>query len=214
MKRTTKFSRVFPLLIGVFLLIPGLTGCGKFLDPGPPLPRVLLNPELSTSPANAVASQQILVVRPEAGNDIDTERIAAIFDGLKVKYLGNARWVAPAPVMMQRLMVDSLESAGYFTGVGDEASGLTSQLRLSMDIRRFHLRYDSAAKPVAEVAMTLRLVDLRTGTSLGFTRVETTQPAQGEDLRELVAAFNTAVSRALKQATDWVFERAAASAAH
>lgn len=207
------FSRFFPLLLGVLLFIPALAGCGKFLDPGPPLPQVLLNPELPGPTASAAMPLQVLVARPEAGSDINTDRIAALFDGLKVKYLSNARWASPVPGMVQRLMVDSLEASKCFSGVGDEASGLTSQLRLSMDIKRFYLRYDAGAKPVVDIAVTLRLVNLQTGNSLGFTRVETAQAAQSEDLRDLVDAFNVATGRVLKQSSAWVLDRAAASAA-
>ena len=207
------FSRFFPLLLGVFLLIPTLAGCGKFLDPGPPLPQVLLNPELPGPATDTAMPLQVLVTRPEAGSDINTDRIAALFDGLKVKYLTSARWASPAPGMLQRLMVDSLESSKCFSGVGDEASGLTSQLRLSMDIKRFYLRYDAGAKPVVDIAVTLRLVNLQTGSSLGFTRIETTQAAQSEDLRDLIDAFNAATGRVLKQSSAWVLERAALSAA-
>ena len=209
MKRTIVALRFGVLLPVLLMLATGLFGCGKFLDPGPPIPRVVLNPELPASTPASALPLQILVARPEAGNDIDTERIAAIFDGFTIKYLGNARWALPAPVMLQRLMVESLEAASCFSGVGDESSGLTSQLRLSMDIRRFHLRYDPNAQPVVDMALTLRLVDLKTGTSLGFTRLEATQPAKSEELRDLIEAFNTVVSRMLKQGSAWVFEAAA-----
>lgn len=196
----------FVSLAGALLL---LSGCGRFLDPGPPAPHVLLVPDLPAPMPDAAVPVQVTVPRPETGDEINTDRIAALFNGFTVKYLANARWASPVPAMFQRLMIESLETAGYFSGVGGEGNSLAAQLRLNMDIRRFYLRYDAAAEPVADIAVTLRLTDTRSGSSLGVARLRASRPARSEELRDLVDAFNAAVSSVLQQARVWVFERAA-----
>ncbi len=209
MKRALTLPQCLMTLAGLFLLCFALTGCAKILDPGPPISRVLLSPELpKSSAASGVLPQQVLVARPTVADDLNTDRIAALFNGLEIKYLSKARWTASVPAMVQRLMIESLESTNRLAGVGDEGSGLSSQLRLSTDIKRFYLRYDNASQPVAEVMVTLRLVDMKTGASLGFTSLQARENAKSEDIKDLTFAFDAAASRVLAQSSAWVLEKA------
>ncbi len=199
-----------PLYFLLFLCLL-LPGCGKILDPGPPITQVLLVARMPPKSQGPVAPLQLVVAQPTAGNDLAGERIAGLMHGYEVRYLDSAKWSAAVPDMVQRLLVDSLESTGGLAGVGTDDWGLDPQIRLNCDIKRFYLRYgEPGIAPTAEVSLRLRLTDLRSGKALGNTSIETTQQSAGESPQELVAAFSIAVSKALSRNSEWTLATLAA----
>jgi len=184
----------------------GCAGCSGVLDPGPALRQLLLAPELPARTQDAPAPFQIAVALPDAGNDINTDRIAALFAGYEVRYLGGARWAGAVPRMLQRLLVDSLEASGIAAGVSADDGILAPHLRLTCDVKRFYLRYADAAPAEVEVAAVMRLFDLRSGTALGFKRLEARSRAAGAGEQEMVRAFDAAVGAVLAQNSQWVGE--------
>ncbi len=192
-------------LFALILLAFATAGCGKILDPGPPLNQVLLSARMPAKVQGPTLPLQLVVSQPTSANDLSGDRIAALMNGYEVRYLDSAKWANAVPDMVQRLLVDSLEATGGIAGVGTDDSGLDPQVRLSCDIKRFYLRYQEPGKaPVAEISLRLRLIDLRSGKALGNTAIDTAQQSAGESPQELVAAFSIAASKALAQNSDWV----------
>ncbi len=201
-----KGQALFALLraVPISLLCLMLSACAV-LDPGAPLNQVLLAPRMPKATQAPPLPLQLVVAYPTAGNDIATDRIAGLLHGYEIRYLDSAKWAAFVPDFMQRLLVDSLEASKAFSGVGNSESGLSGQVMLSMDIRRFYLRYDGADKPpMADISLHMRLVDLRTGTALGNTTIDAAVISTGESTRELVEAVNQALSEALAKNSAWV----------
>ncbi|MDR3073946.1 MAG: ABC-type transport auxiliary lipoprotein family protein [Deltaproteobacteria bacterium] len=196
-------SRATPFLC-CWLLLAGLAGCAV-LDPGPPMVRVMLPVELPVADKAEPLPAQVLVALPVADAAVDTDRIMALMHGYELRALDAAKWASPAPVMLQRLLVDSLDASRRFAGVGREESGLDAAIRLTADIRRFYLRYGEAAgAPVAEFSMALALVDSRSDTVFKRTAVSVEQACAGNSLKDFVAAFSVVVSKGLLLSREWV----------
>ena len=194
----------YAALVCLCLLWSG--GCSGVLDPGPALRHLLLSPELPARTHSDPAPFQLAVAMPDAGNDINTDRIAALFAGYEVRYLGTAKWAEPVPRMLQRLLVESLEVSGVAAGVSADDSGFVPQIRLACDVKRFYLRYPDNGGAEVEVAALMRLLDLRSGKVLGHKLLQTRGKAADHSRQEMVRAFDSAVGVLLSQNSLWTGE--------
>lgn len=211
MKRPFRLT-LFPLPgLRLFLLAAALLAlgaCVPMLHFGPAPTRLQLNPAMPQSLGGAPVNRQVIVSSPSSGRDIDTDRVALLFNAREVRYLADTRWTSPIPQLVHGLLIDALESTGGLGGVADDLSGLTADVRLLTEIKQFHLRYASEKSvPVAVFQASFRLLDLRNGQIIGATTVEAEAPAPDKSGPALAGAMESALSKALAQAAPWVVDR-------
>lgn len=199
-------SRIFRVVI-VCLSIVACAGCAGLLDPGPPISQVILPVRMPIAEEADRMPAQLLVSRPVTDAATGTDRIMALMNNFEVRALDSAKWVSPVPAMIQSLLIDSLESTRRLQGVGREESGMNATFRLATDVRRFYLRYESADRPpTADVALVLGLTEIRSGKVVARKLIFVEQPCSENSVREFVAAFSQAMSKALAQINEWVLE--------
>ena len=189
------------------LLFPALPGCA-ILDSGPPSSRVILPVRHDMAKNAEKMPASILVSQPVTDGVGNSDRILALMDGYEVRALDSARWASPVPRMVQRLVIDALESTRAFEGVGGEESLANATMRLQTEIRRFYLKYDSPDKPpVVELVFVFGLVDTATGKNFARTIVSVQQPCVDSSVREFVAAYSIGMTKVLEQCKTWVADR-------
>lgn len=189
----------------MFLLLPA--GCAM-LDPGPPMTSVILPVQMPQFSQAGRMPVQLLVARPSAEGATGSERIMALMNGYEVRALDSAKWVAPIPNIVQRQLIDALESTRRFAAVSWEESNVDEKYRLSTDIRRFFLRYDTAgAAPVADTALVFTLVKTETGSIVARKFVRMEEPCDGNSLEAFVTAFSQAMTKTLAETSGWVVEQ-------
>lgn len=194
------FSRTSLLCLAVF----ALSGCA-LLDPGPPMSQVILPVRIDVAAKSDRMPFQVLVSQPVAAAATGSDRIMALMNGYEVRALNSAKWVAPVPGMVQRLLIDSLEATRRLQAVGWEESAPDANIRLTTDVRRFYLRYEKpGANPVAEIALILSLVDMDSAKILSRRQIAVEQPCAGSSIQEFVAAFSMGMTKVLRQADEWV----------
>lgn len=199
-RATPLFFRLL-LLCGLLLL----SACAAMLDPGPPPARLQLVPSMPAQRMAPPLNKQLTVAAPAAGREIDTDNIALIFNDREVRYLSGARWTSTVPFLVQRNLIEALESANILRGVGNESAGMASDVRLLTDIKQFGLRYaGKETAPNAVFDATFRLLSLSNGKILSTRTVEVTVPAGGKENAALARAVETAFSKALAETVDWV----------
>ena len=192
------------IILGVLLLLPG---CAGLFDPGPPMASVILPVKMPEPSTRGRMPLQLLVARPAADESNRTDRIMALMNGFEVRALDTAKWVSPVPQMVQRQLVDSLESTRRFAAVGWEESNLDARFRLGTDIRRFYLRYDANnAAPVADIVMVFTLVNPETGKVAARKLVRVEEQCAGNSVKEFVDAFGRGMTGVLATASQWTAE--------
>lgn len=192
-------------ILAVCLSVAGCTGCAGLLDPGPPIAQVILPVRMPVTAQAERLPAQLLVIRPVADAAAGSDRIMALMHGYELRALSSARWASPVPALVQRLLVDSLESTRRLEAVGWEDSGMDAAFRLTTDVRSFYLRYEAPEKPpAAEVALVLGLTETGSGKFLGYKRITVERPCAGNSVPEFVAAFSLAMGEALEQSSEWV----------
>ncbi|MDF2231856.1 ABC-type transport auxiliary lipoprotein family protein [Albimonas sp. CAU 1670] len=192
----------------------GLTGCAELASIG----GVATAPDLySLSPKSTFASDlpevgaQIVVEAPTADASVNTDRIAIKPNPLQVKYFSGARWVDRAPLVVQRLMVESFENTGKVAAVSQSSVGLRNDFTVITDLREFQGELQQGApvegpdsKPVlARVRLNIKIIQEPQGLIIGSqafpAAVEATEPG----MLAVANAFDEALGRAMRNAVEW-----------
>src|SRR5688572_1340268 len=137
-----------------------LTGCGSLLESTMPAPQsyVLRLPQRTASAPVATATGSLLVQRPEAGPGLSSEHIALLRSGQRFDFYAASRWAAPAPDLLESVIVDQLRGAGLFAAVFDDASPYAPSYDLRCELRRFEADYTrSGNSPTVHVALDCTL---------------------------------------------------------
>lgn len=201
MKKTAIIVRIAVVCASVLVL----SGCAGLLDPGPPMSQVILPVRIDIAEKSDRMPVQVLVAHPVADAATGTDRIMALMNGYEVRALDTAKWVAPVPWLVQRLLIDSLEASRRLQAVGWEESSLDAKIRLTTDIRRFYLRYDAPDRnPVVDINLVFSLVDMDTMKIISRRVIAVEQQCAGNTVQEFVATFSVCMTRALAQANEWI----------
>ena len=143
---------------------------------------------------------------------LDGSGIATRWPGQRVDYLAGARWAEELSTLLESALVESLQDSGRLRSVQGDLGRFRVTHTLVVEVRRFEADYSAGGLPVAQVsfAATLgRTSDRRVLTS--FT-VSMEERAAENRQSSVVAALDTAFSRAVSEAAGRSFEAIAADA--
>ena len=150
----------------------------------------------------------LVVEVPVASGGINTDRILAQPSPLQVQYLPEVRWVEPAPVMMQTLLVTSLQNGGSYRLVGRDDAGLDPDYALVSDLVAFQFEGGPAGVSmrvhVGIIATLIRVDDRRIISTRRFDQIV---PLAADDTASIIAAFNAATSQVLAGVVGWAGSR-------
>ena len=181
-----------------------VTGCASLLGLGPAPHLYRVTPK-STYPVRLPhASGQLLVDVPFAPAGLDTERIALSRSVVSIDYFADSEWIDRVPLMVQTALLDSFENSKAVIAIDREAVGLRADLILKTDIRHFEALYDSRdGAPEVWVAISSRLVDPSSRDVVGQAAFERRERAQGNDMAQIVFAFDEALGGVIKDIVLW-----------
>ena len=138
------------------------------------------------------------VTRPQAGPGLDTWRIVLVQPDHRMDFYAASRWPAPAPQLLEALVVETLRASGTFGSVEDSTSPFPSDYLLTLTVHRFEAEYRAAnAAPEVHVVLDCT-IGRREGREVLSTFVASgNATAAANRLGEVVAAFEEATGRAL-----------------
>lgn len=200
-----KMMTARPALLALVMVL--LTGCGIFNKAAAPLDAFTLSP-LAGSGAAQGSSRHVVVELPGSSGALATDRILIKPNALQAEYLPKGRWVDATPVLVQTLLVASLQNSGAFRLVGRDAAGLTQDYTLLSEINDFQAEasVDGTTATPVHVALTLTLVREEDGSLIATRRFEKTTLAASSDTLALVSAFDAATHAVLASATAWTIK--------
>ena len=147
------------------------------------------------------------VVRVESATataGLNTTRIALRPSPTELDYYANALWIDVVPVMVQNLMVESLENSGKIEALGPSAAGVPAAYAMLLHVREFQAEYETAsAPPTVRVRLQARLITLPRRDSVASTGAEGVTNAAGTGLEAIVDAFDESLGKALRQLVEW-----------
>jgi cholesterol transport system auxiliary component len=190
-----------------------LAGCATALDlaRGAPPRLYELTPKSTFADALPEVDARLSVEVPTATAGLNNARIALRPTPTTLEYYARASWIDVVPVMVQNLVLESLDNAGRIDVIGREVVGVRADYALLTHVREFQAEYDGQGAPKIRVRLQARLVRLPRRTSLAATSEEFVVRASDTALPAIVNAFDDALGKALKRLVEWTVIQAAAA---
>ena len=196
-----------------WLVLPLLTACfsGFSSSQLPQQTYVLTLPDAAaasagTSGAPAVtrgtsdsATDSLEVLMPSADAGLSGEGIAVLRPGQRLDFYSAARWAAPAPALLQALVIETLRRDGHFALVEPDSGPFDATYLLSLELTHFEADYEASGPPTVRVELTCAL-GRRSGRQVvqSFTAAGAAT-ASADRMQAVVAAFEEATNAALAQ---------------
>lgn len=155
-------------------------------------------PAAAAAPANA-AGNNLQVLLPVAGAGLSGEGVAVLRPGQRLDYYSGARWAAPAPVLLQALVVQRLRGSGRFTLVESDTGPFEASYLLSLELSHFEANYADSGPPTVRVTLVCALGQRSGRRVLDSFTVQAQVPAASDRMQAVVAAFEQATNQALAQ---------------
>ena len=155
-------------------------------------------------------SWQLVVEPPTAAAYLNTSRIALAMTPTSADYYAKSAWTDRAPLMVQTLMVESLENSRRIVGVGRDALSVRPAYVLQSELREFQAEYFRDKPPSVHVRVVVRLVrqsDRQIVASRGFERCVR---ASADQIPAVVQAFDEALGGVLRSLVAWTLKVAPA----
>jgi cholesterol transport system auxiliary component len=159
----------------------------------------------SAAPADAASSGAaagaitVQVLRPLAAPGLDTDQIALLRDAQRLDYYTASRWPAALPDLLQTLAVDALRASGRFRAVQPDATAFAADDVLQIEIRHCEVVYLPNGTPAVHVQLLATLGHQGDRSLVSSVAAESEVPAAVNRMQSVVAAFQEAVNRSLKQ---------------
>ncbi|MFT3808945.1 MAG: ABC-type transport auxiliary lipoprotein family protein [Micropepsaceae bacterium] len=203
----TMMKRPFRLGLALALGL-GLGGCSLLASDPPQL--YDLSPKNTFEEGAPVVGWQLVVEEPTTPNAINTDRIAIRPAQLEVQYFPGVKWTDRAPALVQTLLVESFENSGKIVGVGRRSIGLSGDYILTSELREFEAVSSAGGGANVVVRLVLKLVRQSSGGIIASTTASATIQAASDSVPDVVAAFDQALGKVLKQSVGWVLRQGAA----
>jgi cholesterol transport system auxiliary component len=202
-----RLSSLFRTL-AVAALLPALAACGAvsaLSDATTPMEVIVLQaPSDLPQRQGRPLSRDIIVEEPTAGGALNTDRIMIQPGALQAQYLPDVRWSDPAPVMLQTLMLRSLDRTGAFQYVGRRPLGPGGDFAILTEM----IDYQAELTPDGETAdatvrIIVRIVRERGADVVATRTFAARERAASLDDLDLAEAFDAATGRVLSEFTVW-----------
>ncbi len=184
-----------------------MSACTGVLPGAGPPPRLFRLTPKNTFPDDLQPVDWQLVIEPPiAPAGLETTRIALHRASVELEYYARANWTDLAPAMIQTLVVESFENSGRIVAVGRESLGLRADYVLKLDLREFQSEYGGGEIPNAHVRLNAKLVKMPQRTIIGSQSFEAEIAASADRIEDIVAAFDDALGKSLKNLVVWTLQ--------
>lgn len=148
---------------------------------------------------------------PNAPRGLSGDQIAIMRNGSSLAYIAGARWISPAPRLLQSLVIDTFNANNAQLAPTRADDGVRADYELRLDMQEFEAIYDrgEGVAPLIRVRISARLV-AEQGRQFAGARVVTAEArATNNRTSDIVAAFDDAAQAASREIADWTATRAA-----
>ncbi|ROL82424.1 ABC transporter [Pseudomonas protegens] len=189
-----------PLALGTAL---ALTSACSILPKGEPLDIYRLPVGQSTTPVTGKAlSWSLQLLKPQAGDALNSARIAVIPQGNLISSYKASRWSDPAPILLRNRLLDGFQRDGRVQLLSTDDSNLQSDLALGGDLQAFQTEYQGSDAQVV-IRLDARLIRGYDQKILASRRFEVRQPLSEPQVPAVVTGFGQASDALTRQVVDW-----------
>lgn len=194
--------------IAMILALSALTGCGAIsalTNAATPLEVFELRPPDTIPAARGQLARDLIIEVPTTSGALDTDRIMIRPNPLQAQYLPGVRWSGQLPVMVQTLLLRSIEETGGLRYVGRRPLGARGDYALVTEIVDFQAEAvpggDGATIDIRLIARIVRESDAQILASRTFAASAATTTTATDSL---IVAFDAATDQILPDFAAWV----------
>ncbi|RKR00210.1 ABC-type transport auxiliary lipoprotein family protein [Maricaulis maris] len=170
----------------------------------------------SPEPAELAGENWVIIEidTPNAPRGLSGDQIAIMQDGVSLAYISGARWISPAPRLLQTLVIDTFNANNNQLAPTRADDGVRADYELRLDMQEFEAVYDHGvdAPPLVRVRIAARLVAEHGRRFAGARVVTADVRASANRTSSIVAAFDQATRQTGQEIADWTAIRTASSA--
>jgi len=186
------------------LCVLALAGC-SVLASGDRHPITIYAPQarVAVDPSWPRVDWQLAVAKLAAARLVDSPRINVRPTPGELEVYRGATWSQPATDMLEDALLRGFEDSGRIGAVARIATGIRSDYKLAIDLRRFESDYAGNARPAATIELNAKLIhslDQRVVASRTFLVAE---PAADTTVASVTTAFETALGRTTGELIGW-----------
>lgn len=152
-------------------------------------------------------SWQLGIAKPSASRMIDSPRIAVRPQPHELQVYRGVVWSMPATDLLETAVLRVLEDSGRMGAVARLTTGLHSDYRLVMDIRRFEADYAGKAVPHATIEVSAKLLHSQSQRVVAAQTFLQRTPADGTAVDRVVPAFEQALGQVSQDIAGWSLAR-------
>jgi cholesterol transport system auxiliary component len=203
-----KLLRPFVLTVVAGAFLSGCSAISAISGAATPLDAFDLTAPLDGAKARGRAtSQQLVVELPNAPGAIATNRILIRPHPLQAAYLPDAQWSEEVPVMVQTLLVRTLEDSNAFRYVGRRPLGAAGDYALVSELTDFQAEAgNDGVTATIRLRLTARLVREDDATVLASRSFTASAQTASTGSLDLVESFNQANQAMLSDISSWVLD--------
>lgn len=186
-----------------------LSGCGAISAIGEattPLDAYELRAPTEGPVAQGRPLQRDLIIEtPNASGALDTDRIMIRPHPLQAQYLPRARWSDNTPVMVQTLMLRSIENTNALRYVGRRPLAGSGDFALISELTDFQAELDTENDTaMIRLRLIARIVRESDASIVAVRTFSSSAVAQSLETLDLVGSFDTAVEPMMRDIAGWV----------
>jgi len=201
--------------LSVAVLAIGLQGCALATvgtDAAPDI-YVLTTPDIDLGSERPPISLQVVIDEPYAPAALDSNRIVYQPSPNEIRYFAGARWSDRAPLMVQALLVDTLDRTGKFQAVGRRSAGMRSDFIVRMSIVTFAAEKSGSSTESVHVHFNAQLVRRFSDEIVAGRRFEAIAQPKSNNMLDIVNAFDDAMVVSLGDLSAWIYDEATQASA-
>jgi phospholipid/cholesterol/gamma-HCH transport system substrate-binding protein len=150
---------------------------------------------------------QVVIAEPTALGVLDTEKIQSTSVGGVTSALPDAQWSDTLPKLVQMKLIRGFEDANLFAAVNRPLDGLSADVQVLIDIRKFQMISSPVAS--AEVEFAAKVLD-NSGHIIATHVLAAAVPVESDGTTAAVAALDKAFGKAAADLMPWAVHTIAA----
>ncbi|MHA6325128.1 ABC-type transport auxiliary lipoprotein family protein [Roseivivax sp. CAU 1753] len=195
--------RLLPVL--ALLVLPGCSALSALSDATSVLDVYELRAPDDIAKAPRQRNYNVTVEEPTTTGALLTDRIMIRPSELQAQYLPDARWGEEVPVMVQSLLLRSLQATDGLAYVGREPLGLSGDIAIVTDIIDFQARdLPEADAAIVTLRIAVQLVREKDISILASRTFTAEARSASRDNAAIIAAFDQASDALMRDFADWV----------
>lgn len=186
-------------------LLGSLLALGGCLLTGSSTPIQIYAPVVQVQPQEEwpAVDWQLMVVRPNADQMHDSQRILVRPEPTRLQVYSGASWSDPLPDLLHSMLLRAFEDSGRISAVTRQSSSMRARFGLILDVRAFEAVYDGEANPGIDIQIHAKLVHAPSTRVVSARTFRHWQRAGGTDVSSVVDTFASATQAFVLELVGW-----------